>query len=45
MLFVIVQVRSYVNGALYSILAVPQIREEARAMVSLLVSVLQLCKY
>ncbi|XP_062505500.1 lisH domain-containing protein ARMC9-like isoform X3 [Corticium candelabrum] len=27
-----VEVRSYVNGALYSILAVPQIREEARAM-------------
>jgi hypothetical protein len=27
-----VEVRSYVNGTLYSILAIPQIREEARAM-------------
>ena len=28
------QIRPYVNGALYSILAIPSIREEAKAMVS-----------
>ena len=27
------QIRPYVNGALYSILAIPSIREEAKAMV------------
>ena len=31
---VLLQIIPYVNGALYSILAIPAIREEAKAMVS-----------
>ena len=33
--FTVFQIRPYVNGALYSILAIPSIREEAKAMVNI----------
>lgn len=32
--FILQQIRPYVNGALYSILALPAVKEEARALVS-----------